>query len=839
MNWYNITAIKTTQWSSDFQVFGPGGYNLLPVPFIPPQGAFLTVGAGSYSAALSEASAAGSYLLTSFSSYSNASGVYVFYAPLSFGDVVPATLLELLPSSEGGFASAITASSFTSLLSPMVTLAGVRGSSGFTHTLVLGSIVTSALDTTFRPNFLKYFGTTITSLSASNKSISSTINFHFLDGLVYSADSAAKSGNPSGGSFYSLSLSQSKKVFALNATVDQLPTALFAQRLVDRGVLMPDQNVSVTITLSNPDGPTSLSVVGFSDNWWSASGLFKLVRGNTTVSSQSIGIGSSISPTYVLQYIGSSPQQFTIPPVAISYSYKVGSAIFNGRASTNPVTLSLGTAAPVVLAYVLPASSSPNYEGAVGSAQSFTVTAENVGTLTASSVVIAGQTQNQGIVAGTSIPVTVQVNSPNLINTNLTRSYAVSFSSPGGQAETATTNTIPVVFSHSSMTLGLASLTVGATVSFMSSGKTNLTFTFVSYNGGSANLTGFAARGTLPPGLGCGKVRGSGLTCSGETVSLSYASVTPKGAESSSLTYNLTSPQNYFLAPLTFTAQASGYNLAGASNAVAAPSGVSISKQFSPPSLFTGMDSTVDLNLTNAGPWHYYNASILSTADVFDKIPASSSNPIATSSDVSPGRTLTATYTINASTTQPDNYSSTVATAKLFLGGVPYTLSQSGPVVDIYQPLTVSIQTNPSSPIEGHPFSIGVTISNPSAVPVTGVTFTLPIPSAMTLSQLQNAALSGGNLLVSVNQLGPHASAFANMTAQASSGITVLFSSGSLHFSYAGATLKSTLPNKDIVVGEDVLIRYTLPSALVLLAVLATAFYLRRKAAPSAPASQT
>ena len=45
---YNLTAVKSTAWSSDFQVFGPGGYNLLPVPFVPSQGAFLSVGSDSF-----------------------------------------------------------------------------------------------------------------------------------------------------------------------------------------------------------------------------------------------------------------------------------------------------------------------------------------------------------------------------------------------------------------------------------------------------------------------------------------------------------------------------------------------------------------------------------------------------------------------------------------------------------------------------------------------------------------------------------------------------------------------------------------------------------------------
>jgi len=68
--WYNVTAIRTNGWKSDFQIFGSEGYNLLPVPFIPSQALFLTVGSDSYADASAAASALGSYMLTSFVSCS-------------------------------------------------------------------------------------------------------------------------------------------------------------------------------------------------------------------------------------------------------------------------------------------------------------------------------------------------------------------------------------------------------------------------------------------------------------------------------------------------------------------------------------------------------------------------------------------------------------------------------------------------------------------------------------------------------------------------------------------------------------------------------------------------
>jgi len=66
LSWYNVTAIKTTGWASDFQIFGPAGYNVLPVPSVPSQGLFLTIGSDTYAHALAAATRLNSYFLSSF-----------------------------------------------------------------------------------------------------------------------------------------------------------------------------------------------------------------------------------------------------------------------------------------------------------------------------------------------------------------------------------------------------------------------------------------------------------------------------------------------------------------------------------------------------------------------------------------------------------------------------------------------------------------------------------------------------------------------------------------------------------------------------------------------------
>ncbi len=834
LSWYNITAIRTSTWKSDFQVFGPQGYNLLPVPWLPAEGLFLTLGSDSYPDALSAANALDSYMVSAFVSLSNGTGSYTFYSPLSFNDVVPQTLLKFVPASAGGFASAITSTAFESSLSPLLIVEGTKSTSGFDHSLVIGSITDKALDSVNRPNILAYFGSTPTSLVASSQSTSTTIQVRFLDGLVTSKDHASVTNDPAhfSGS-YSISLSQGQKIHALNATVLQQPLGLTATRLVDAGVLHHLDNDSISISLSNPSNSTAVTHVSGTDNWWNPS-MFKLVRNtNSTISHSSISPGGRFTLSYVLQYIGNSTGEITIPPASVKYSYTVGLSTFNATAQTNPVVLSLGASHAVVFAYVAPTQ---GYGKSVGTSQSARVTMRNVGTQTASSVTVAGQ-QVSSITPGNTVSVNVSLSAASLLGTNLTRAYNVLYTDLEGGSLTATTNALPVVFSHSSMKLGYPQTILSATLGPIKSGGTNLTLTFATSNLGSSNVTSFVANGVLPAGIGCGSVSGTGASCSSGALKVTYASIKPGLTMRAYLKFNVTSPLNYFFAPVSFGAVSGGLNMTGRSTAMAVPTGFVVTKTFTPSKVFGGMASKVGLRGLNEGPFNLYNTSITSAVDLFDHL-STSAIPSTSAHLLPPGANISASYSVTAVSSTFGDLTATPVYSSVYFGGRTFTLKGLGPVVSVYAPLSASITTSPSTPIEGKNFTINIGINNPSGVDVSQVLFTLPVPSGLGLSQLRNAQLSGGVLTVSLSQLNAHGVYNASAAAVASSGITVPFDKGKLSFVYSGVTVSGKLPVNGIAIGENVTTRYLLPSALVFLALLATAYYIRRKAAPTVPASQ-
>jgi uncharacterized repeat protein (TIGR01451 family) len=844
LSWYNVTAIQTSSMPSDFQQFGPGGYNLLPAPSLPSQGMFLTLGSDSFSDASAAASALDSYLLTSFVSMSNGTGTYAFYSPVDFGTLIPATLYNFVPASEGGFAGALSSSTFKSSAVPFIVLEGRASSPGFSHSLVIGSITASALTSTDQPNLLVYFGTTLTSLQASNKSSSSVVQLRFLDGVVRSNDKATiTSNNAQFTSSYTLSISHGKKLTKVNATVVEQPAPLLATRSVDVGVLRTNDILAVTLTLRDLSAAEPISKVSFSDNWWDKTGVFTVLKGsNYTAPSTGIAAGGSITPVYRLQYTGTAVGSFTIPASVVRYTYIVGSQNFNATAVLNPIRLSLGQDDAVLVATVAP---SGTVGTAVGNQQKLDITVTNVGTLPASSVFIAGQSiaglaAKSGASSGGTATVTVTKSALGLLGVNETGSYSTTYQDPAGNSLNATTNVIPVVFSHSAMQLPYPALTITALLRTLNNQETNVTLSIATSNTGPVNATSFKATATLPASLGCGKVNpkslgGKGITCSGNTLSIAYPVLNRSSTLLGYMEYNLTTPLNYFISPISFTAQSAVGTFVGQSDAVAIPSGVVLSKTFSPSQLFSGMGSTVTVSATNSGPLQIYNATVATSLDSFDTLAGQSSLQKGPASIASGGNS-TFSYAITTSDVS-GNLTANAAEASFYFGGTSYTITGARPKVQIYQPLGVSIATHPTTPEEGKTFTITVTITNPSGVSVSNVLFTLPVPSGLGLSNLQNAQVSAGLLTVTASTLGGHSSATATASAVAGSGITVPFDNAKLTFNYAGHTINGAVPKTGIAIAEDVTTRYLIPTAIVIIALLAVAFYVRRMAAPSVPAS--
>ncbi|MDG6900192.1 MAG: hypothetical protein JRM88_06490, partial [Nitrososphaerota archaeon] len=741
--------------------------------------------------------------------------------------------------SEGGFAEAISASSLTTSESPFVVLEGVKSASGegFTHNLVVGSITPSALTSTGSLNVAALFGSSVTSLTASAGSTSSVIHVEALGGMISSTDNATVINDAA--SFtgtYSLNLAPGHTIYSTNATIVEQPAPLLATRAVDVGVLHTNGDLAVTLTFANLSPKDTITSLSFSDNWWKSTGEFTFLGGNDSVSSVSLGPSASVTPVYRLEYTGTAPGSVTIPASAVRYQYQYGGATFNATAYINPIRLSLGADDAVVYATLQPTPSG-SLGKTVGTPQLFNITLVNVGTLPASSVVVAGKSVPGLAAGGGTATVTVSQSAPSMTDINVTQSYSVAYLDPSGVALNATTNTVSDVFSQSGMQVSLPVLRVSPTFHAISTSETNLTLNFAVSDIAPVGVSDFEATGTLPAGLGCGRVSGPGMSCSSGTVTISYKTLNASTTIRTSMSYNITAGSNYILAPFTFTGQAAGVPVSGSSGLVPVPAGLTLTKEYSPQALFGGMTSLVSVVAENHGPTPVYNATVGTATDSFDSLINSSSSLLhQTVGSIADGGNVTFAYRVSASQSY-GNQSAAPVSASFYFGGTSFSVNGGSPTVQIYHPLSAALTTSPSTPEEGKTFALSVQITNPSAVQVSNVTFTLPLPHGLSFSNLQDMQANSKGITVYFPSLGPGVTEAANASVVAGSGQTIPLSDAKLTFVYGGTTINGTVPStSSLTIAENILIRYTIPSVFVLICVLAAAFYVR-KAAATAPAS--
>jgi hypothetical protein len=837
---YNVTAVRSNGWAPASQLFGASGYNVIKLPFIPVDGLIFEVSAPDYATAVKAAAQMDSYFTASFGSYANSTGAFTFFSPFSFKNLIKTTLLALLPTSEGGFVSQINATTFASSSTAFVTLAGSRGPAGFARTLVLSSVSTAALDSQGRPNLIKYWGSA-TALAPSNSSVSSTVKVHVLDGLSAALDPSVTVAN-NRSAFQSLiasTLTTGESVSILNATVVDSPPQLLVTRVIDTGVLMPGQNVSVTVNFKDLSNTTGLTGIALNDDWWQNYGFFSLVVGTSSnISISSLAGGKSASPTYVLQYTGGSPTTISVPPDTATYSVPTSAGgTLRMHAKANGFSLSLGTDAPVILAYVAPTG---GYAASIGTSQKLNVVLKNVGTRTATSVSVNGQSLG-GLAPGStpkSTPVTVSAAS--LTDRNVSSAVSVSYTTPDGQVVGAVTNPFHVIFSDTGLTVGLVKVNATATMSQpTASGSVNVALKFNTSNQGNGVISSLTATGTLPAGLSCSGAQLVNVTCSGDTYSFTDSNLTRGASYVTSLTINATSPRNYVFMPARVTYLTSGIAFAGVPNALPLPAGVSFVKSFTPSPIFETMRANVEVTVRNAGPFDIYSAVVSTTQDSFDSLPATPQPTTASNATLFAGSSFHYSYGVTVGS-QEGTLRMSLVNASFYYGGHKFHFGRLQSKVTIYAPVSAAVTTKPKAPEETKTFTVQVTLSNTAGVGVDAVTFTWPIPVDVSLSSAVNGTLRDGAFVVSPGAMAAGSTYTASFQAVASSGTSIPFADSALSFAYGGVTIGGTVPKGGIAISEDITTRYLIPIGIVGLILLGAAVYIRRlNAAATVPASQS
>jgi hypothetical protein len=832
---YSISAIKFAGAVSDYQVFGNDGHGVVGLPFIPQEGLFLRISSSNGSLVNSLVGQFDIFLQSALVPISSSGNNHTFFSPVSFDAVAAPKLFRFVPSSARGFASLFTQSQFVALPTPLITLAGMRTTTGFNHRVTIGSAMSSVLDSSGNLLFSSLLRLQPNStLSASPASNSTEVYVRTLNGLVVSSD-RAKTGNSLSNfsGYYSVSVPAGKRVNANVTILSDFPVAL-GTRVLDHGSLSNGEFLSVTLQVQNLGSHSPIENLSVNDNWWRAfPQTFQLSTGNSSFKVPSIAPNQNFSSTYVLKVISSNKSDILIPLSWGSYGYRQKNQAFDGHVQFNQAEVRTNDVGPAV---TLDVRASIRSGSPLGSNGKYLVSVRNLGNGPALNLRVLNYTQPSLAQNGGVWRFNVSMPVGALTERNLTRVFTANWQTPSGANEQISSNRVTTLFSSTGIHIPFITATATTKLALGQSPKSvNLTYSVT--NGGRVNSSHITATLSLPDGMTCVRTAGGKGSCQSGQLNLNLSSIS-KSPTQTTFVLNLLQAKNFILMPLNLTAKYKGLTLHTYSAPVIVPGGFSVTKSFQPDALFGGMDAKVIVNTDNAGPMNIYNVTFSSPADTFDTIVGQPGRS-GLYQLVEANRSFAFNYTVFTDPAQSGSLAAIPITASFVFAGTPVTYAFSQGKVSLYRPLTFSATTVPGTPVEGRPFSATLSINNSAPITVSNVRLVVPLPTGLQLLNSTAAAhLSNGALVVETPQLISNSDFKVTVSFRASGGLQVDLSKSNLTFLFQGVTVKGQSPKQTLVVSEDIYTRYAEPVVLAALVMLAAVVVIRRRVPATALSSQ-
>lgn len=826
---FSLIAMSSSGLTSDLQVFGVNGYNLLHLPSAPSEGLFLTVNASASTADAAVVSGFDSLFVTNFTQVSSSGDSTTYYAPVNFVDTAMVVLYPLVPTSLGGFASFVSETTLESVPTPFVELTGSYNGTGFSNAISIGGTATDVISSTGALNLSELIGSTNATISAASSSTSSRVDVHSLDGLISSSDAATVAnhlGNISGS--YSLSVAAGDQVKA-NVTIESQHPVALAYRELDHGEVTEGDLLGVDILVFNTAKSGTIYNVTLDDNWWQQyPSIFQISSGSSSsILISSIAAGENQTLSYTLNVTSSSAAQMTIPATSLSYTYKLSNGTYTGYTTLGEQVLQVNQVGPSLSAVAKADVSSGTPLGTSGN---YTITLTNLGTSSAQDVNVAGKSVGTIVQNGGTATVEVPITFANLAETNLSSSFLVTYTNTAQQSFNVTTDGVQLIYSHTSMVIPLIEVTTNDTVTESAIAAKAINVTYAFSNAGKGTPAHINATDAFPSGVICTNATLVG-SCSGNTYSVSIASLPSSGHNNLTLTF---SANNYIVPPTSIVTSYEGMELHTFGGGFVIPAGLVISKSFKADTGFPGSDSVVTLEITNAGTSPVYNLTLDSGFDKFDLATNSSETTDRTYAQVAAGASEAFTYGVTLSAVEYGNVSGSVASAEFLFAGALQGISGGTGSMVVYTLPTATVTSSPTSPEQSHDFTVTVTISNSAAVGVSDVVYTLKLPQGV--SVVSGGTLSNHVLTLNIASLSANANQNFTLTLSASSGLTIDTSTANAHltFQYLGTTLTGTPLGSSITVRIDETTTYTLPIGVAVVIGLVAVIFVRRRAVPVA-----
>jgi hypothetical protein len=807
VNGFKLTASFVAEWRPEFYILGDEGYKALPLSPPPTGGLTLIIDAEDEVQADSAAQALGRMMKAAFIQIGAEDHRYIYYSHCNFR-YISQILLGTLPKFEGGFTNLLR-SVFSEKSLQFIVLEASRSQMGFSTQLTLQYAEAKSLTTTFDlDKVLSGFSNTTASKDVSE----SRVEVVFADALISSTLL------PSVEVINSVENFSSKLSFKVGAgekpplskiELAYYPPLLKVERVVDKGVVEAASGmdtVEVTLRLENVAPANSLAAedLTVNEDWWR--GKFELVSGNTSRKVVTLKPGEKVEIPYVLRLTEQIPSDLYVAgeSTPITYTYRLGDKIFSGRAYPNDVRLLLNKPRPTLLVTAEPKEPNP-IEAAnrlavkitnVGTRSAFNVTVTMAGSKVASKPVLE-KAESWGV----EVPV-----KPGTLTQPLQQArVSVKWVDEEGE-KAVSANTLTIRFSRS--TSGAPKLSLSQTVEASQKGDGLAVKGVVKASVAYANRTLIKLSSQIPEGF---ELEGGNFTLSGKRIEVSSVF---DGAAERVFSYMLRSNRSLSFVQPPFLAEVewSGFTLRVASNSYAYAGGLKVTQEISKPSAFRGSTSDAKVSIVNLGPFPVYDLKVRSLN--YSYVAAQRSERGVDVFEV--GQTVTLDFNIrylNAGTYQ---YAPVVG---------DFVFSAQNQTLDV-QPISVHVENPiklalipPSSLVEKQEATLTFTISNPSSLSVYDVEAEVRLSGAETPDTpivIRVAELKSGQTFNKTVQIIP-------------SSVLLLKIASKVNFIFEGEVLEGEAFETQLAVAENLQMRYALPVAIGVVAIVLTAYLSRQK----------
>ncbi|HVB12406.1 MAG TPA: hypothetical protein VNE86_04680 [Nitrososphaerales archaeon] len=807
VNGFSITLTNYASWQSDYELFTQYGFGLLgnSEPF--PNGAVLTINATSSSDASSLATSLSQRFALAFVQTSSTSSSFTFFSPINFATEFNVYFYKLVPRSAGGFATMFTQSQLSSNNLNYYQLSY----SSSTYSLTIGGLTPLV-----SPNFTLYgqLGLAQSSYNYSSLATSSTIDIHVLGGLVNNSTETFANHVSNISSSIEFAKSSNNTIPNVGASLDFSFPTILAYRTVSP-TLTPSSGSSVTVAITveniSPTSGATANNVFVNDSWIdSQSSSFHLTQTQTS-NKQSLAPSQSFTVIYAFNVIASSGT-FTIPSTPVTYEYQLANnKTGTGEALLNPETIVVGgTNTPELEARATIAGGSQLQAGVP---YSVNVTITNKGSGAAFGLTSSGLSK-QNLPAGSSWSYISNQSSNSLTQINASLSYSVNWQDAGGISHSTTTNTINTILGFAIP--GTPALSLSESVGAAVSNQANVTLAV--FNNTPVTVTGSTIKNSIPSGATFVKsYNSSSIQSSGGLVTANLSSIGTQATKIFIYTVDVSSKINYIFLPANVSTVWNGQTIIHFSGGYGLPLGVVATKVFTPNVGFQGSNESISIGLLNQGTLPIYQVVLNNSYDPFVRIVSSNSSYAAVLNE---GGQLNAL--LNASLTgAPGVYNSSSSAASFIFAGTNQTATSSVVTVTIFHLPEANLTYSATKVEEAHNIVISVTITNPSNVTISNVSFTLNLPKYLKIE-------SGGVTNFTIPVMGPnsnHTNTFTIITDQPN---LYQFNSGKLTFDYQGHRLSGIAGILSLNINDDVPIRYGIPVVIGLAIVIGTILYVRR-----------